>query len=151
MWVKFFFYLGPILGLGLILCYISNMLFKVTHPLLFWLSYLNVSLMAIVITALAIGLGALYARFDSDNPLKIAGSFGGFVFMILSAVYVVNLLLLQAYPLFRLYFIRFYPLTQPAAKVFIGLSFFLLLICTIAWVYIPLRQGQEAIERYEPE
>ncbi len=151
MWVKFFFYLGPIWGLGLTLCYISNMLFKVTNPLLHWLSYVNVSLMAIVITALAIGLGALYARFDADNPLKVAGSFGGFVFMILSAVYVVNLLILQAYPLFRLYFIRFYPLTQPAAKVYIGLSFLLLIVCTIAWVYIPLRQGKEAIERYEPD
>ncbi len=151
MWVKFFFYLVPILGLGLILCFISNQVFRVTNDILFWLSYINVSLMAVVITALAIGLGALYARFDADNPLKIAGSFGGFVFMILSAIYVINLLILEAYPIFRLYFLRFYPLVQVSGKVFIILSFFLLIVCTMFWVYIPLIQGKEAIERYEPD
>lgn len=151
MKVKFILYLVPTLALGLSLCFISNQIFQVTSWHLFLLSYLNVGLMALVITALAIGVGALYARFDADNPLKIAGSFGGFVFMILSAIYVINLLILEAYPLFRLYFIRFYPITQVSGKLLIGLSFFLLLVCTFLWVYIPLAQGKEAIERYEPE
>jgi len=149
--VKFFLYLVPTLFLGFGLCFISNRIFQVSNGLLYWLSFLNVGLMALVITALAIGLGALYARFDADNPLKIAGSFGGFVFMVLSAVYVMNLLVLESYPLFRLYFIRFYPLTQASGKILVLLSFFLLLVCTVLWVYIPLSQGKEAIERYEPD
>jgi ABC-2 type transport system permease protein len=148
--VKFWLYLPPIFALGMILCYISNQVFRVTYPVLFWLSFFNVALMSVVITALAIGLGAIYARFDFDNPVKIAGSFGGFVFMVMSALFVLNLLVFQAYPMFRFYFHRFYPMQQ-GTYVLIGLAFFLLILSTVAWVVIPLRKGREAIERYEPE
>ena len=148
--IKFMLYFFPVLAIGLALCYIANNVFRVTHSLLFWLSFINVGLMSLVITSLAIGLGAYHARFDSNNPIKIAASYGGFVFMLYSALYVLNLLILQAYPLFRLYFHRFYPLTGFREYFFIGLSFFLLLACTYAWVMIPMKTGRFAIEQYEP-
>ncbi|NTU78965.1 MAG: hypothetical protein HGA45_06100, partial [Chloroflexales bacterium] len=108
---------------------VNTSLFSVTSPYLFWISFFNVTLMSVVITSLAIGLGTVYARFDADNPLKISGSFGGFAFMISCALYVANLLFLEAYPMFRLYFHRYYPITGRGGWVFITLSFVLLLIC----------------------
>jgi len=149
--VKFILYLVPIMGLGLLLCGISNSIFSVTSPYLFWISFFNVTLMSVVITSLAIGLGTVYARFDADNPLKISGSFGGFAFMISCALYVANLLVLEAYPMFRLYFHRYYPITGRGGWVFITLSFVLLLICSAVWTIAPLMRARDTIERYEPE
>ncbi|HOY67353.1 MAG TPA: hypothetical protein PLP29_10720 [Candidatus Ozemobacteraceae bacterium] len=149
--VKFILYLVPMLLLGLMMCGISNSIFSVTSSYLFWISFLNVTLMSVVITGLAIGLGTIYARFDADNPLKISGSFGGFVFMISCAVYVLNILLLEAYPMFRLYFYRYYPITGHGSRILIVLSFVLLTMCSIVWTIAPLIQARDTIERYEPD
>jgi ABC-2 type transport system permease protein len=149
--IKFFLYLPALTLVGLVLCAISNSVFKVTSPLLTNISFLNVFLMSFVFTALAIGLGAVYASFNSDNPLKIAGSFGGFVYMIFCSLFIFNLLLCQLYPMYRWYIFRHYRYVEPKGQLLIGLSFLLLIICTIAWTVIPLMKGREAIERYEPE
>ncbi|HEY9069245.1 MAG TPA: hypothetical protein VIV61_03255 [Candidatus Ozemobacteraceae bacterium] len=149
--VKFILYLVPMLLLGLVMCGISNSIFSVTSSYLFWISFLNVTLMSVVITGLAIGLGTVFARFDADNPLKISGSFGGFVFMISCAAYVLNLLLLEAYPMFRLYFYRYYPVTSHGSWILIVLSFVLLTMCSIVWTVAPLIRARDTIERYEPD
>ncbi len=149
--IKFFLYLIPNLLLSLILCTVSNSLFETTSPVLRFLSYLNVILMALVTTALAIGVGAVFAQFNSDNPLKIAGSFGGAVFMVASSLYIFNLLVVESYPMYRFYFRKFMPLYDRQGWVFISISFLLLLLCTLAWVLVPLARGREALERYEPE
>ncbi|MBF0499680.1 MAG: hypothetical protein HQM09_06080 [Candidatus Riflebacteria bacterium] len=150
MVIKFFLYLIPNMLLGWALCMISNSLFVVTSQTLRVISFANVTIMAVVTTALAIGLGAVYARFDMDNPLKVAGSFGGFVYMIANGLFIINLLACQVYPMYRFYFSRFYPLRDLTGKVLIGFSLTMLLVCVIAWSAIPLIRGREAIERYEP-
>jgi ABC-2 type transport system permease protein len=149
--IKFMLYLPVIMLLGVILCYISNQVFQVTSPVLLLISFLNVILMAFVITALAIGLGSVYAEYGSDNPLKVAGSFGGFVFMIFSALYVINLLICQAYPMYRFYLFRNYAYIPTKVWGFIGISVTLLLVSTCAWIVIPLVKGREALEQYEPD
>ncbi|MFZ2958124.1 MAG: hypothetical protein WA705_14650 [Candidatus Ozemobacteraceae bacterium] len=148
--IKFFLYLVPNMLLGWILCLISNRLFQVTTPILRVISFANVTMMAVVTTALAIGLGAVYARFDADNPLKVAGSFGGFVYMVANGVFILNLLICQVYPMYRFYFSRFYPLRDLPGRVFVGCSLLVLVVCVAAWTIIPLARGREAIERYEP-
>lgn len=151
MTIKYFLYLVPNLALGLILCFISNRMFEVTSPSLRVLSFFNVTVMAIVTTSLAIGIGAIYARFDADNPLKISGSFGGFVFMITSGLFIINLLLCQIYPMYRFYFLKYLPLRDLRGQMLIVASVVLMLACSAAWTLIPLAKGREAIERYEPE
>ncbi|HOT26879.1 MAG TPA: hypothetical protein PLU72_01745 [Candidatus Ozemobacteraceae bacterium] len=149
--VKFILYLVPMMALGLLLCFISNRIFAVTTSYLFLISFLNVFMMSIVITGLAIGLGTVFARFDADNPLKISGSFGGFVFMISCALYVMNLLVLEAYPMFRMYFYRYYPIAGTGSRLLILLSFVLLIFCSALWTIVPLMRARDTIERYEPE
>jgi len=149
--IKFFLYLLPNLLLSLILCTVSNALFETTSPTLRFLSFLNVTLMALVTTALAIGIGAVFAQFNSDNPLKIAGSFGGAVFMVASSLYIFNLLVVESYPMYRFYFRKFMPLYDRQGWILIAISFLLLLLCTLAWVLVPLARGREALERYEPD
>ena len=151
LFYKYFLYLVPMLLLGISFCTVTNSVFAVSNSGLLYLSYLNVILITIVITALAIGVGTVYASFESDSPLKIAGSYGGFIYMLLSAMYVINLLILQAYPMFRFYFRKFYPFNFGFSGIFVVICGILLIICTSMWVYLPFKKGLEVIENYEPE
>lgn len=151
IFIKLLIYLVPMLLLGAVLCAVTNSIFKVSSPILFWMSFVNVGLISLVVTALAIGVGSVYADFDADSPLKIAGSYGGFIYMILSGLFIINLLSLEAYPMYRFFFQRFVPVSRFSAMFLMGTCAVLLLACTIAWVYVPLRKGLEVIDDYEPE
>ncbi|MEW6711592.1 MAG: hypothetical protein AB1403_17345 [Candidatus Riflebacteria bacterium] len=149
--IKLIIYVIPMFLLGITLCAVTNSIFRVTSPVLFWMSFVNVGLISIVVTALAIGIGTVYADFDADSPLKIAGSYGGFIYMISSGLFIINLLSLEAYPMYRFFFQRFVPVSRFSAYYLTIVCVGLLIICTTAWVYIPFRKGLEVIDNYEPE
>jgi len=151
LFTKLFLYLVPMVFLGIVLCMVTNSVFKVSHPILLYLSFFNVILITLVITSLAIGVGAVYADFSAESPLKIAGSYGGFIYMLLSGFYIINLLALEVYPMYRLFFNRFYVVRGSSGIVLIAISAILLLACTAIWVYLPFRKGLDTIENYEPE
>lgn len=149
--IKLAFYLIPMLTLAIILCAVTNSVFTVTNPLLMYLSYINVLLITSVITALAIGVGSVNANFNSDSALKVAGSYGGFVYMIFSGLYILNLLILEIYPIYSYNYGRMHMVRGIVPSVLFYLSIFVLLFCTAAWIYLPMRKGLNAIEEYEPE
>jgi len=151
LFIKLAIYLVPMILLGIILCAVTNSIFKVSHPLLMWLSYINVILITMVITSLAIGVGAVYADFAADSPLKIAGSYGGFIYMILAGFYIINLLVIEIYPMYRFFFSRFYLSRGISGITLISFSAILLIACTAMWIYFPFRKGLDTIENYEPE
>ena len=149
--IKLIFYMIPMVILGMILCTVTNSVFTVSHPMLLWLSYINVFLITLGITALAIGVGSVYANFNADSALKIAGSYGGFVYMILSGLFIINILLLEAYPIYYFNYSRFYYVRGIIPSILFVLSILIVLLTTAAWIYIPIRKGLDAIEEYEPE
>ena len=149
--IKVLFYLVPMLLLGLILCTVTNAIFTVSTPILRWLSYFNVLLITVVITSLAIGVGSVNADFNADSPLKIAGSYGGFIYMILSGVYIANLVFLEAYPIYCYNFTHTYYSRGIIPDLLFYLDIIIILITTAFWVYLPIRKGLDAIEEYEPK
>lgn len=151
LFIKLLIYLVPMLILGWALCAVTNSIFKVSHPILMWLSFFNVTLITLVITTMAIAVGAVFADFAADSPLKIAGSYGGFIYMILSGLYIINLLALEAYPMYRFFFSRFYTSRGLSGMTLTILALILLLGCTVMWIYFPFRKGLDTIENYEPE
>ena len=148
---KLVLYLLPMMMLGIVLCMVTNSVFKVSNPILMYMSYFNVILITLVITSLAIGVGAVYADFSADSPLKIAGSYGGFIYMLLSGFYIINLLVIEIYPMYRMFFTRFYVARGSSGMLLVFVSLVLLLTSTAIWVYIPFRKGLDTIENYEPE
>lgn len=149
--IKILFYLIPMTILSLILCGVSNSVFTVSTPVLTWLSYFNVLLITLVVTSLAIGVGTINADFNADSPLKIAGSYGGFIYMILSGLYILNLIFLEAYPIYFFNYSKLYHIRGIVPSILFYFDIFIILITTFAWVYLPIKKGLEAIEEYEPE
>lgn len=149
--IKLIFYLIPMTILALILCGVTNAIFVVSTPILAIASYINVLLITLVITSLAIGIGSINADFYADSPLKIAGSYGGFIYMLFSGLYIINLILLEAYPIYCFNYNRTYFIRGIMPTILFISSILITLAVTAAWIYLPMRKGLDAIENYEPE
>ena len=67
------------------------------------LSIVTIFLMVPGIVCLAIGLGAAYPDFKSENPNQSVTSMGGLLFMVLSAGYAGAVISLEAGPVYHLF------------------------------------------------
>ena len=102
LWIKFAIYLLPLLVLTEILVVATNFLLQVT-PFMMWLSTISLLFMTPGIVAMGVGLGAAYPDFASENPAQAVTSFGGVLFMILSAAFIGAVILLQAGPVYYIF------------------------------------------------
>lgn len=102
LWMKFFFYLGPLVALSELLIVATNILLHVT-TFMMWLSAITMIFMVPGIVALGVGLGAAYPDFKSENPAQVVTSFGGLLFMLLSAGFIGLVIILQAGPVYTFF------------------------------------------------
>ncbi|MGV3533670.1 MAG: putative ABC transporter permease subunit [Chthoniobacteraceae bacterium] len=61
-----------------------------------------IALMSITLSALAVGLGAIFPNFKEDNPSKIVSGFGGTLCLVISFIYITLFVALAALPDVRL-------------------------------------------------
>jgi ABC-2 type transport system permease protein len=101
LWSKLWLNLIPLLILGELLVFLSNLLLQV--PLwMMMLSLVTVFLMTCGITAIAVGVGALYPKFLFDHAAEIPTSFGGAVCMIVSIAFIGAAVMIEAWPIYLL-------------------------------------------------
>jgi ABC-2 type transport system permease protein len=101
LWVKFTFYLVPMLLLGLFLVIATNRLLGLGTAI-FAISTVTVTCLTLGITALSIGMGVVYADLKQADPNRAFTSFGGLVTMIYSGLAVAAVVLLEAFPVYRI-------------------------------------------------
>jgi ABC-2 type transport system permease protein len=101
LWVKFAFYLVPMLLLGLFLVIATNRLLGLGAAISV-ISTATVTCLTLGITALSIGMGVVYADFRQTDPNRAFTSFGGLVTMIYSGLAVAAVVLLEALPVYRI-------------------------------------------------
>jgi ABC-2 type transport system permease protein len=101
LWSKLWLNLIPLLILGELLVFLSNLLLQV--PL--WMMMLclaTVFLMTCGITAISVGVGALYPKFAFDHAVEIPTSFGGAICMIFCIAFVGVAVMIEAWPIYLL-------------------------------------------------
>jgi ABC-2 type transport system permease protein len=101
LWSKFWMIFVPLLFLGALLVFLSNLLLHVPQWMMA-LSLTTVGLMTFGIVAIGVGLGALYPKFDYENAAEIPTSFGGAVAMILSVGFIAAAVMIEAWPVYQL-------------------------------------------------
>lgn len=101
LWSKFWMIFVPLLFLGELLVFLSNLLLHVP-PWMMTLSLVTVCLMTFGIAAIGVGLGALYPNFNYENAAEIPTSFGGAVAMILSVAFIAVAVMIEAWPVHQL-------------------------------------------------
>ncbi|MFC1525134.1 hypothetical protein ACFL5I_01965, partial [Planctomycetota bacterium] len=94
---KFLFaFLGALL-VSESLVFISSWMLKLPIKML-WLQLYMVLIISLGLSALAVGLGALYPNLKEDNPSKIVSGFGGTLNLVLSLLLVLSVIALEAMP-----------------------------------------------------
>ncbi len=104
----------PVLAFGEVLAVASNLMLD-TDPATRWLAVLDAGLLAFAVCALAAGIGAMMPDFKAENPVKVAASFGGLIYMAGAVVLLVTVIGLQAYPTWRLMAARHFSLELGAS------------------------------------
>ena len=80
LWSKYWIGTLPLLILALVLTGSTNVLLEV-RPFMMIVGLVTICALTLAISALALGFGALYPQFETENAAQIPTSFGGLVFM----------------------------------------------------------------------
>jgi ABC-2 type transport system permease protein len=147
LWSKFWLNVVPLLLLGELLVYLSNLLLHVPSWMM-TLSLVTVFFMALGITAMGVGLGALYPNFNYENAAQIPTSFGGAVCMIFCVGFIAAAVMIEAWPIYHLAMqtMRRGAVAVPEFST-IAPPLLIVLALTIATVVIALRLGVKHLER----
>ena len=149
LWAKFWSSLLPLMVLSEILIVLSNTLLKVT-PFMMWLGIITVFLMTFGITALGVGLGAVFPRFKHENVAQIPTGFGGIVYMLLTMLFIGVVITLEAWPVYKIFTAQTlgYQLTI-SGWVSIALSIIVVLIVNIFALFLPMKIGLARLKQHE--
>ncbi len=147
LWVKFFLYLVPLLVLTLVLIVSTNILLQV-GPFMMVLSIVNVCFMVPGVVSLGIGTGAAYADFKSENPAQTLTSYGGLIFMVLSAFFIACVIMIEAGPVYSIFMARFQERSLGVTDRFWCVFSFVLAggLCTVTAI-LPMMLGEKRLTR----
>jgi ABC-2 type transport system permease protein len=91
LWSKYWVGTVPLLVLALLLTGLTNVLLQVS-PFMMIVSMTAMCALTLAISAMALGFGALYPQFETENAAQIPTSFGGLVFMMATIALLVAVL-----------------------------------------------------------
>jgi ABC-2 type transport system permease protein len=147
LWSKYWTGTIPLLVLALVITIFTNVLLKVT-PFMMAVGVATIILLTLAIGAMALGVGALYPQFDTENAAQIPTSYGGMVFMMSTIALLALVIVIEAVPVSRYLSAAFRG--QPIAVDAWMIAAFaaVVLICAAATV-VPLRVGLRRMEQFE--
>jgi ABC-2 type transport system permease protein len=98
-WSKYWVGTLPLLLVAIPLIVATNWILEVS-PLIFTLSTGTMVVATLTLTAMALGFGALFPNYESDNVAEIPTSFGGLLFMMAAVGYLAGVIVLEAWPVY---------------------------------------------------
>jgi ABC-2 type transport system permease protein len=136
----------PVLLMALVLVVFSNLILK-TDSAVFLMTTIATMIMAVGLSIMAVGFGAVFPRFDLNSIPQIESSSGGIFYVITALFYIVLNMSLWAMPVQNHYRMKF-------GMKFVSLSYFWwaalgLLIVNSAAFILPLWLGLKKLEKIE--
>jgi ABC-2 type transport system permease protein len=105
-WSKYWIGTVPLLAIALPLIVVTNVVLDASGFIL-TLTTLTMVGVTFALTALALGFGALYPNYETENVAEIPTSFGGLVFMMTAVTYLGGVVILEAWPVYLFLSSRF--------------------------------------------
>lgn len=99
-WSKYWVGTLPLLLVALPLIVATNLILE-SSTFILWLSTLTMVGATFALSALALGLGAMFPNFETENAAEIPTSFGGLLFMMAAVGYLAIVVGLEAWPVYR--------------------------------------------------
>ncbi len=147
LWSKYWVGTIPLIVLALIITVFTNVLLKAT-PFMMVVGISTIILLTLAISALALGFGALYPQFETENAAQIPTSFGGLVFMMTTIGLLAIVIVIEAIPvstyLRAAYNKEAIGVTPEMVAAFVAVA----ALCTAATV-VPLRVGLHRMQTFE--
>lgn len=147
LWSKYWVGTVPLLVLALILTGVTNLLLKAS-PFMMIVSLATILGLTLAISAMALGFGALYPQFETENAAQIPTSFGGLVFMMATVALLGAVIVVLAGPVYGYLSAVNAGQSVTVNGLTIGAFALAATICALATI-IPLRVGLRKMESFE--
>jgi ABC-2 type transport system permease protein len=146
LWAKFWVGVVPLLVLALILVGCTNLMLGV-RPFVHVVSLAAITGLVFPLSAIALGFGTFYPRFDSENAAQIPTSFGGLLFMMTAVALIAAIAVLTGRPAARFVVAEHFGWARdPAAMI---LPFAVAIALCIGGTVLPLGMARRKLERLE--
>ena len=147
LWSKYWVGTVPLLVLALLLTGLTNVLLK-TSPFMMVVSLATICALTLAIAALALGFGALYPQFETENAAQIPTSFGGLVFM-MTTIVLLAVVILSLWQAVYTYVRAVYDGQPVVVNAWMVFWFAVAAAVCVGATVIPLRIGLKKMESFE--
>ncbi len=149
VWGKFRFYAIPLFIVCEILIVLSNLLLD-TPAFIMIFSVVIMGMISVAITALAIGVGAIYPNFAETNVAKMTTGVSSIIYMSISLALIIFVIGVTAYPVELMMRVFRDGSSLSALQVsIIVLACAIVLVVIPASILIPIKKGIQALENRE--
>src|SRR5690606_15961039 len=146
LWGKYWVGVLPLLVLALGLTFGTNLILRVS-PFIMVLSLATITLLTFGIASLALGFGAPFPRFDTDNAAEISTGFGGLVFMMTATAFLGVVVMLEAWPVYGILRARARGAgIDPGLYAGLAAGLGSALVLTVAVIVVPLRIARSRVQ-----
>ncbi len=146
-WSKYFIGTLPLMVVALTLTLVTNALLEASTFIML-LSVITISLFTLAASALALGLGALFPQFGTENAAQIPTSFGGLVFMMSSLSLLALVIIIEAMPV-ATYLRDLAAGGEGRLGIELALSMAAVTVLCVVSTILPLRVGLRRLEELE--
>ena len=147
IWSKYWIGTVPLLVLALAITVFTNILLRVT-PFMMVVGIGTIILLTLAISAMALGYGALFPQFDTENAAQIPTSYGGLVFMMSTIALLAVVIVVEAVPVSNYLRANFRGEPMTVNIWMVGAFAAVVIICVTATV-VPLWIGLRRMEQFE--
>ena len=130
----------PLLLIALPLIVVTNIILEAS-PLILGITTVSMVGVTFAMTALALGLGAIFPNLETTNAAEIPTSFGGLIFMMSAVSYLAVVVILLAWPVNGFLQAQLAGQSGGAGVAPLALGGVGALLITVACVVVPLRAG----------
>lgn len=143
-WSKYWVGTIPLLAVALPLIVGTNIVLEAS-PFILTLTTVTMIGITFALTALALGFGALYPNYDTENVAEIPTSFGGLLFMMTAITYLAGVVILEAWPVYNYLDSRFRGGVAQVSVTPLLLGMSGAAVLTLLATVLPLRAGVRRI------
>ncbi len=136
LWSKFWVGTLPLLVLALALVFATDVLLQVSGFMMA-VSIFTITMMTFAIAGLALGFGALFPKFNTENAAQIPTSFGGLMLMMASVVLIGLVIVLEARPVYEYVGARMLRTDPDRSAMWLGFGGATLI--SLAATFVPIR------------
>jgi len=147
LWSKYWVGTVPLLALALLLTGLTDVLLEVS-PFMMILSLATIFALTLAIAAMALGFGALYPQFETENAAQIPTSFGGLVYMMATIALLAGVIV-ALWQAVYVYVRAVYEGRPVVVDAWMLLWFTVAAALCAAATVIPLRVGLKKMEGFE--